>query len=144
MTNDVKFPDDPFKCVEYVSNFENKATTWAVRNLANFIQSRQYISGIPSFKILTENLATVHRGLAFNYNSPYFEAFNEIIGRMVSSGLPNYWFNAKYLKDFDPRVPDIGPQVLNLGHLQIGFFACLVLFIIGFLIFLGEKAFGGR
>lgn len=62
----------------------------------------------------------------FQPDAPFFDTIKTLTMKMIDAGLiqrvlPNMF------KDFDEQKPeDIGPQVLTMDHLGIGFLACLV------------------
>lgn len=107
------------------------------REFLESIHNTQYRSGVSSISLLPdENLSSEFMGLAFRPYSPFFETFDEKIDQLISSGLTAHWFknyiNPKGLK----RVAGvIGPQMLTMEHLTIGFQICLVMLMLSFIVF---------
>lgn len=71
--------------------------------------------------------------------SPFFESFNMKIDQLVSSGLISYWVNIAGNKyGYKRKISEIGPEVLTMEHLGIGFLVCFIPLFIGFLVFIAE------
>lgn len=124
---------------------------WSTRNIERFLRGRKKTNdvggikdGVLSYKMMSENIATVYEGLIFNKSSPYYEDFNEMIGRMMSSGLTDYWYANDYSRDYDKSDAKMGPQVLTLEHLKFGFLICIALLAIGLLLFMAERLVGKK
>lgn len=103
------------------------------------INNRVYRSGTSSILLLKEKLRSLFIGLAFKPFSPFYEILNEKIFRMVSAGLIDYWMN----RSMNPRGStafdeNVGPQVLTMEHLAIGFKVCLVPLAISLTVFFFE------
>lgn len=126
--------ESEWECLDIVSEPDNKATTWFPRTKA---RAYPYKSGTSSSIYLKENLATTSEGLLFQNYCPFYEAFNEVIGRMLSSGLIRYWYENQY-KKIDNFLVEIGPQILTLDHLGVGFIACLIPLMLSILVFFIE------
>lgn len=102
-------------------------------------ENRIYRTGISSIMLLKEDYRTLMIGLIFKPFSPFFEVFNQRIGELVTSGLTDYWFKNELNPQEKKRiVEDIGPQVLTMDHLEIGFIVCLVPLTLSFIIALIE------
>lgn len=94
--------------------------------------------------LLTEYLRTLFIGLSFKPFCPFYEILNEKIGRMVAAGLVDYWMNRGMNLHRNAFDESIGPQVLTMEHLDIGFKFCLfplVLSLIAFAFETGMKYF---
>jgi len=98
------------------------------------------VYGYSSLKFLPENIATVHRGLVFNPFNPFYEIFNEMIGRMIASGLVQHWTQNILDGMTTKREDEDGPQVLTLEQLEICFYVCIVPFAFCVAAFLLESA----
>jgi len=116
---------------------ENKYALCFTRDDFTRMVNEQYKTGRPSIRLMDQTIAVFHAGMKFNKFSPFFEAFNEKIGRMVSSGLIKVNSLVYSNEKIHTYVPEIGPQVLTLDQLRFGFLiiiACLVLSIVVFIL----------
>lgn len=117
----------------------NKATTVFSQTVMSINSNQLYRSGIPSVAMMEKTLVTMLHGYLFPYFSPILEQFNEIVHLLLSNGLIYYWddivVNPKGLK---MKQEEIGPQVLTMDHLTVGFLACLCPVIFSILVFIGE------
>lgn len=107
--------------------------------MLSIINNRLFRSGLTSLTLLKDSFLTMHQVKLFRKFSPYFEVFNAIIGQIISSGLFEFLLknetNPRGIKKIDE---DIGPQVLTLDHLEVGFFVCIVLLIFSLIVFACE------
>lgn len=97
-------------------------------------------SGFIDFTTLEETLSTIPMGLRFPERSPYYETFNNKIGRMVSNGVVRRWM--RYMrnpKGIKRTKEEIGPQILTLDHLGVGFLACTIPLALGIIAFIFER-----
>lgn len=81
-----------------------------------------YRSGVSSILFLEETVTTVFEIFRFASSSPFFDYFNEILSDLTTGGFLIYWeksfINPRGLK---MKVDEIGPQVLTMEHLMLGF-----------------------
>ena len=90
--------------IEIENNYTNKATT--------------------SLAILEENYIWTQGGMGSTSYSPIFETYNDISGWMDgSNGIIDFW-RRKYSFYEASKQSSIGPQVLTMDHLMIGFLVC--------------------
>lgn len=137
------FGDDEFAdCMDKTSKTENFFTVFINRNWIPQLVKRQYRSGFPSLNTLKENFITVFEGYAFVQYSPYYEEFNEKIGRMLSSGLIDYWIS-NFIPGWRDKIQmdEVGPQILSIEHLEIGFYICMVPLALAAIVFLVEMLY---
>ena len=100
------------------------------------IEREIYHSGHVSFDILIETFKMMYSGVMFYNFSPFIKPFNEMLALFEANGLMELW-RRDYV--YRPReIEDIGPQVLTMGHLHIGFLACLIPLFICIIVFFGE------
>lgn len=77
--------------------------------------------------------------VGFRPFNPYFEILNEKISELISAGIVQHTYRNLTRMDIMRNVDDdIGPQVLTMEHLEIGFLICLVPLICAALAFLIE------
>ena len=102
------------------------------------IQHQFYCSGTTSLNIMDEAYKTAYAGVPYKKLSPYVEVFNEILAKMEPNGMMEYW---RRFKSFSTtKIEQIGPQVLTLDHLKIGFLACCIPMVLAVIAFIGELA----
>ena len=121
---------------DVASDSSNRAATDDYREKLNSIEKEKYRSGITSLSPLDEDYITFHSGMVFKKFSPYFETFNDVKIWFESNGIMEKW--RQDTKLLSTKSEELGPQVLTLDHLRIGFLACLVPLIIIIPVFLAE------
>lgn len=126
--------------LDIASEPANKATTLMSPYFLSYVNAKSYRSGFSSIEMLGgEQVYSLPMAVMFPYFSPLFEAFNEKISLMLSNGLIDYWryklFSGERLKI---KFDEIGPQVLTMDHLAIGFLFCLLPMTLSILAFVGE------
>lgn len=111
-------------------------------SLLSLIHNHLYRSGTSSIMMIKENIYTVFFGVAFRPFSPYFESFNERIDQMIDSGLTAYW-TEQYLnpKGLRKSTEKIGPQILTLEDLGVGFQVCCAPLAFSFTAFVIELGY---
>lgn len=130
-----------WECYDIVAEPANKGTAIMSPYLLSMLQNNQYRSGLSSLELVEERLAGVHMSVMFPYFSPLFEAFNEKIQLMLSNGLIDYWHkNFANRRGLKIKIDDIGPQILTMEHVSIGFLVCLFPMVLSILAFVGEIA----
>lgn len=71
--------------------------------------------------------------------NPFFEEFNGKVALMVSSGVIERWYRDFFALSHVKRIADeIGPEVLTMEHLDIGFVVCLIPMGLSVLVFICE------
>lgn len=89
--------------------------------------------------MLEEKIKMLTLGLKFKPFSPFIDILNKKIGELAAGGLINYWsdsmLNPKGIKQ---SIEEIGPQVLTMDHLAIGFLFCAIPFILCFVALVSE------
>lgn len=134
--------NDP-RCGELDADPENK--------IANTINLRYHImlhrgqittdyrSGVSSILVLNEKIETLFHLVMFLPFDPFFEAYNILMGRLANGGFLNYWFdNVINPKGVIVKIHKIGPQVLTMEHLMIGFQIFLIAIAISGIAFSAE------
>lgn len=129
-------------CLEIVSEPANKAFTsyfdWLISTVNN-----HYRSGTTSLRWLNEPVAMSINSLAFKRRSPFYESFNTVVDRIMSNGVNSKWIrdfispNNSYRKPIDDAI---GPQVLTMDDLSIGFQFCCIPLVLSVIVFLIELA----
>ena len=114
----------------------NRVATDDYRQELNYIEKHAYRSGITSLSALDEDYITYHSGVVFKQFSPYFETFNDVKIWFESNGIMEKWRQDS--KCLSTKPDELGPQVLTMDHLRIGFLACLVPLIFTIPVFIAE------
>jgi len=128
-----------YKCFDKTAEPENYYTMYVLRNWVHMLTKTKYRNGAPSLLLLEKTIKEIWDGFAFPRFSPYFEEFNEKISRMGSSGLISYWIEQEAPELNDKlEVEEIGPQILTVDQLAVGFYVCLVSIVIAMMAFLCE------
>lgn len=130
----------PYEAKDIVAEPANRATAIiAPESLAGDV-TNNYRSGFASLYLLEENIFTVPSGINFPLFSPLFEAFDQKVHQLLDTGLFSYWYrNLLNSKGFSrSKVEEIGPQVLTMEQLAVGFLICLCPLILSGLVFFGE------
>lgn len=105
----------------------------------NYLNNYLYRSGESSVTRLETTFTSAFLALMFKPFSPFFESFNEEIDQLISSGLISYWINIAGNKyGFKRKISEIGPEVLTMEHLGIGFLVCFIPLVISFVVFIAE------
>jgi hypothetical protein len=125
------------KCLNLVAGPENKMAMILGKNFITFIHD-EYRSGFTSILVLEEIVETVFSISVFYFDNPIYESFNRIVGQMDNAGLLNYWKEKNQNSKSKQKVEDIGPQVLTMNHLEIGFQIYLVSLTISIAAFIAE------
>lgn len=125
-------------CLENLIEPEEKLTTLVVSRVRNYIHTALYRFGYSSLSLLEETIFLVPTGLAFYKLSPYFEALNESIHRLMSQGIIDYWYSYQIDLTGVANPFDIGPQVLTMDHLSIAFKVWLAPVMLSIVVFIIE------
>ena len=129
---------DYLKCLEITSEPSNQAVTSGDSAVIEYIQHEKYRRGTTSLRYLDEPYKMMYSGIIFKNWSPFVKVFNDMLAKMETNGLMAHWrrFNV-YSKTI---IEDIGPQVLTMDHLKIGFLACCISMVLAVIAFIGELA----
>lgn len=105
--------------------------------------NNQLRSGSPSLLVLQEQFGDEFGlGLLFAPFNPFYETLNEKIQWLIEGGLTNLWIeNALNQRGINKKLPEIGPEVLTMEHLDIGFKIMMVVWSISIMGFLAEIVF---
>lgn len=127
-------------CYQIIAEPTNRATMIGLPTALLYIENRIYRSGHSSLSILDEKLRNLYIGFSFKHFSPFYEILNEIVGHLSSSGLIHRW-NDLNPKSRKKEFEDIGPQVLTMEHIAIGFQTCLIPFLLSIIVFVIELGY---
>lgn len=137
--NTFKCLEGSLRCLDRLVQPENKLTVvipYAVYSVIHNNQKDFYRSGVSSISFLEQEFETYFVAFSFKPFDPFYEYFNTVMGELDAGGFLNLWndwlFNPKGLK---MKIDRIGPEVLTLDHLMVGFQICLVTATIGVLAF---------
>lgn len=127
------------ECLALIVEPANKATALFSPTLLYLVNNFIHRSGFSSLELLGETFIKTPVSLMFPYHSPLVEIFNEKIHQMLSNGLI-YHIEESFTnpKGLIQKLEEIGPQVLTMEHLVIGFLICLCPLMLSVLVFVGE------
>lgn len=116
----------------------NKNTLIGERDDLDRFFRQELRSERPSIYAIDENVRSVHYCLVFRPFNVFYERFNELILRMVSSGLIKKLESENSPFGSNKKSEDIGPQVLSMDSIGFGFILTAALWSLSFLVFLIE------
>ena len=116
----------------------NKVTQMVDNDILNEIEQSYANKRKTSLAFLEENYIWLHSGMSFLPLSPFSEIYNEILLKLESNGIIYLWRRQYYHVEVS-NPSGIGPQVLTMDHLMIGFLACLIPAVLSILTFIGES-----
>jgi hypothetical protein len=132
-------------CLNTVAEPENKVAVFEYMSKFLTIHNNHreyYRSGVSSIKILEERVETYFEVFIFMPSNPFFDYFNQIMAELAAGGFLSYWRKLEINpKGIERKIDKIGPQVLTMEHLMIGFVVCLVPCAIGATTFVFEITF---
>lgn len=127
--------DDP-DVIEQLLNLlaepENKFTTLLNQEYLNSIHGT-YRDGTSSIHVLDETVAPLIAGQQFKEFDPLKKTFDEKFSRLYESGLINKLHERNSLKE-----EEIGPEILTMDHIGIGFLCCIAPLMIALGVFFLE------
>lgn len=127
------------ECYDIIAEPSNKGFLYIYSHKLNFINSNFYRRGASSIQMMNHSTRLFYQGLAFIEFSPFYEKFNTKIEEMISSGFTTKW-RGEYLnpRNVYPYDDDLGPQVLTMDDLNIGFQLCCIPLALSVIAFAGE------
>ena len=134
--------DNPYDCYKYfeiVAEPSNRATTEHAAGFIDYLESL-YKSGASSLTVLEDDYKLIFNGIMFLDFSPFFETHNEMLGWMEDFGFMANWREV-FMKYKPTIIEELGPQVLTMDHLGIGFLACCIPLAFCTAVFIGELVF---
>lgn len=127
---------------DIVAEPANKATTIMGQEILAGVINSHYRSGFSSLLSLEQNIFTIPNGINFPLYSPLFENFDKKIHQLLDTGWFFHWYqNIINPRRYSYKVDEIGPQVLTMEHITVGFLVCLLPLILSILVFFGELVF---
>lgn len=124
-------------CYQIVAEPANKGILQAPEYMFNEFVIQIHRTGISSLFVLDEIVINVPLAFGFKKFSPFYEVFNDKIGQLLANGIIKDLF--KCVTQPEPhKSDDIGPQVLTMEHLGLGFVACLIPLVLAAVVFVIE------
>lgn len=128
-----------YECLNAIAEPKFKGTIILPKEVFRTIENVFYFRGKSSLSFLDDEVATSFLGLVFPLYSPFYETFNQKIGEMMDHGFIDHLAKTKNSKaKRETSNYDLGPEVLSLNHLRIGFSLFCILLLISTLVFLIE------
>lgn len=117
----------------------NKAATKSLFLLLPIIHNKFFRSGISSILTLIDKFEFVYYGIPFKPFNPFLEIFNFKVAQLFEAGLTEYWIkNFQNPKGFSQKVDKIGPEILTMEHLEVGFLVWLISLTLSIVVFVVE------
>lgn len=130
-----------FECYDIAAEPANKATILTSSDTLTGVLNLSYRSGSSSLELLDEIIKTIPMSVMFPFHSPLYEVFNKKIYQLLSTGLIYHWYNHEInRKGLKLKPEEIGPQILTMEHVSIGFLICFIPLALSVLTFLIEIA----
>lgn len=110
-----------------------------ITSSSKLAQLKELSMGNYSWEVLPRRIMTADGGMAFPIFHYFFEPFNELVDRIIPSGLTEHWtrtwFKSRYNEKKSTYKP---PIVLTMNHLVVGFQVWLLCLLMSFVCFLYE------
>lgn len=136
--------NDIYKSFDISAEPANKFTTPGGESFLSSIHNDYvnfYRGGVSSLLILKEPIRNALMALAFKPFNLFYDAINRMMGELANGGFINYWLDSmNNIRGLTLKVDNIGPQVLTMEHLMIGFQICLATATSGMIVFGAEVA----
>lgn len=116
----------------------NKAVSHTTDGFFRYILNATHRSGASSLFELDRIERLVSNGCGFKKFSPFFETFNDKIGQYIAAGFAQGLEELVSPPPMKRKNDDIGPQVLTMEHLGLGFIACLLPLTLAIAVFCSE------
>jgi hypothetical protein len=126
-------------CYQNVVEPENKLTVFSFNTVLSSLNNNAYRRGTSSLVVLEETFRNFLFGMSFDPDEPMYEEINGIIFYLLAGGFFDFEeeTNLKRRKNYKYH-DDLGPQVLTMEHLQIGFQICSVVLGVSMVAFVVE------
>jgi hypothetical protein len=122
---------------------ENKATIFGLEIQLSQVNNYKLKSGVSSLILLQEKVHSFYLGLVFDRGNPFFDIIDELILYLMSGGLIQFWRKTRLMHRGMFKIQEkVPPQVLTMGHLEIGFLICLIPMGLSLIAFLIEASVG--
>jgi hypothetical protein len=106
-----------------------------------------YPAELPKLRIMRECMSRYFISLGLAKESPYTTAFNEVVVRLIESGIVQHWRENIVYQRVDPAMSSLfeedgritrGPEVLRLEYVQGAFMLLGAGMLLCVLVFIGE------
>lgn len=129
------------ECLDIVADPANKMIETFMTVAVRRIEATFYRSGHHSLHIVRQTIYDLQFGIVFRRFHPFYEAFNDIALKIISSGIVEHLMRTQTKRggEVDKKIEeDLGPQVLTMDHLDVAFLACITPLILAVLAFVVE------
>jgi hypothetical protein len=79
----------------------------------------KYFRGLSSLKLMDEYITHLPCSFLLIRKHPFIGPYNEIIGRLQDAGITEYWLNYENNRRKYEKIEEFGPEVLDMGHLEV-------------------------
>jgi hypothetical protein len=122
--------------LEFIPEPENRVATVISPTLLKLYYRREYRSGVSSIFATDENVAPTLFGYIMKTHLK--EIVSLKLSHLNEAGIFSHTMKPHFMKDFESKPEEIGPQVLRLHHLAAGFVVILFLLIVSVAVFAVE------
>lgn len=121
------------------SNFHGivAGSSYHMRDINNFVYHR----GVSSLKMMEQKGGFKSFGFIMPINHFLIDEYNELIRRLRDAGITDYWYKALRR---DEKITALGPQVLDMDHLEVCFYVCMIPLVAAFVCFVCELAWAHK
>lgn len=132
-----------------MSQAENERILWQVvqdfsfkdaiiSTKTNTIIQRNILRGNFIMNVLEEELFTMYIGMVFRPFDFMYKPFNDLILRVVQSGLIGHWHSEMHRVALTTTKAKQEPVVLTWNHVYVGFYICLICLVLSTVCYINE------
>lgn len=133
--------EDKLKIMEMTvdSNFHGivAGNSYYMRDINNFV----YFRGVSSLQMMEQKRGIKPFSFVMHVNHFLIDEYNELIRRMRDAGITDYWYNTFRRSE---KIGALGPQVLDMDHLEVCFYVCMIPLVAAVVCFLCELAWAHK
>lgn len=128
---------DIFKFVASLKNSSSKRAVIMINSFLNVV--KEGLEGDQKFNTLQDNAFSVSGGLGFPRFFHFYDAIDELIKRIIPTGLFDQWTRNFFKSRFaQMKPPEKEPEILTVNKLLLGFQIWLICLLICFICFIME------
>lgn len=133
-----KLCSDMNACLDIVAETANIGTFLVAKRHLAYAEDEAYRSGFSSLSLLEDGFDSSFVGFNFKSFCPFYETFKSRLDQMTSAGIILRIVDNFFHFKSNQKKMEIGPQVLTMEHLAVGFLICLIPLALSIVAFVGE------
>jgi hypothetical protein len=123
---------------EYTVEPENRIVAVTAPAWFKQVLNHAYKRGTTSITIAETSIGPVYEGISTSQHVMKPE-LHLLASKLRESGILTHLMKiTHFIHEMNEKPPEIGPQVLTLGHLRAGFIICIVMWSLSFVAFIFE------